>query len=266
MKTRTIVVAASLLAVLAGGGWMGRSWLFPPALPDGILEGNGRIEGTEVAVSSKISGRILKLAVAEGDQLRQGDLIALLDAEELQQRLAQGEARVAAAQSRATLSEDEARSQLSEASARLRAAEERLNQVQARIEVLAHHAEKARLDHRRDRDLFGKGFISERQLSNSENALKLAEGELRDANAALAATRAEADAARAQRDGLAQKTPALLDTFRKEAAAAEAARDELKVMLGDAKVTAPVDGTVVTRAREPGELVQPGQPLVVLVD
>ncbi len=87
MKIKKVLGAARLLLAVAGAGWALWPWLFPPALPEGILEGYGRIEGTEVTVSSKVAGRIAKLAVAEGDRLEQGALIAELSAEEIRARL-----------------------------------------------------------------------------------------------------------------------------------------------------------------------------------
>lgn len=268
MKARTRVIGAALLLALAvaGTGWFLRPWLFPPGLPEGILEGFGRIEGTEVTVSSKLTGRILKLPLSEGDRVGTGDLVAQLSADEITARLGQARSRVASAEAQARMREEEAGAQIAEADARLRATEDRISQALARVEVLAHHAEKMRLDYRRDQELFAKGFISPRQASLSENALKLAEGELQEARAALAASRAEMDSVRAIRDGIARKTPALLKSLREEAAAATAAKKEIEILLADTRITAPLSGTVVTKVAEPGELVFPGTPLVVLVD
>ena len=217
MKVRTRVIgAAVLLVALAGTGWFLRPRLFPPGLPDGILEGYGRIEGTEVTVGSQVSGRIATLPLAEGDRVGKGALIAAVSSEEIGARLAQANARIEAAGSRA-------------------------EQAAAKLATLAHHAATARLDTQRDRELYGKGFISVRQLDRSENALHLAQDEWRGAQASVAEARAEA-------------------------AAARAARDEAQAAMAQTRIVAPLSGTVVTRAAEPGELVFPGTPLVVLVD
>ena len=47
-------------------------WLLQePALPDGVLAGDGRVEATEVAVASKVTGRMLEMKVRE----REGKVI-----------------------------------------------------------------------------------------------------------------------------------------------------------------------------------------------
>lgn len=89
MKAKTIVVAAVLLGLLAGPGWMLRPRLFSPTLPKGILEGHGRIEGTEVTASSKVSGRIVKLTVREGDRVDITYDLRQATAERIEARLAE---------------------------------------------------------------------------------------------------------------------------------------------------------------------------------
>ncbi len=216
VKTQRGLWAVGLLLVAAGVIWLAWRWFAPPGLPEGILEGYGRIEGTEVTVSSKVAGRLTTLAVTEGDRVEPGALIAELLAEEIEARLAQAEGR-------------------------LRAAEQRVKQVSARIGTLEHHAATARADHQRNQTLARGGAISQQQLDASENAVRAAEGE-------LAATRE------------------LLGVARAEAAEASAARNEAQAASAETRITAPVGGTVVTKAAEAGELVFPGKPLVVLVD
>jgi len=204
------------LLIVAAAGWLLRPWLFPPTLPDGILEGHGRIEGTEVTVSSRVAGRIAALPVTEGGHVKSGALIATITADEIMDRLAQ-------------------------ARAQAEAAESRIDEASARLATLAHHAAKVRIDYARDEELFSRGFISARALDRSENALKLAEDEWRGGQASVALARAEA-------------------------AAARAARDEAQAAVADTHIVAPLAGTVVTKAAEPGELAFPGTPLVALVD
>ncbi|MEW6324638.1 MAG: efflux RND transporter periplasmic adaptor subunit [Nitrospirota bacterium] len=175
MKAKNAGVAVALAIILAGAGWFLWPWLFPPPLPEGILEGYGRIEGTEVTVGSRVTGRIESLPVAEGQRVEQGALIALISAEEIDARLAQ-------------------------AGARVQAAEKQVRQLSARLTTLEHHAAKARVDYRRIQALFKEGAASAQQLDQSENNLEEAEGELRSVGDLLAAARAEVAAAGALRD------------------------------------------------------------------
>ncbi len=266
MKVKHSVAMAMTLAVVAGLAWFAWRGFSTPALPEGILEGHGRIEAIEVSIAAKVPGRIVEMPVREGDRVGKADLLALLSAEELDYRLAQARARIASAEALLRMREEETRASAREAEARLAAARERLQQAQEHIRTLAHHAERTGADHQRNRDLFAKGFISERQLAGSENALRQTEGELAEARRLEAAARADVEAARASRDGIMRQSPALLKSISEEAAAARAAHQEIEVSRAELRVVAPLAGTVVTKAAETGELASPGRPLLVLAD
>ena len=66
-------------------------WLLRPAPAIGILEANGRTEGTEVTLSAKVGGRALDVTVREGQQVEAGALIAKIDARELEAQLGQAQ-------------------------------------------------------------------------------------------------------------------------------------------------------------------------------
>src|SRR6266702_7720939 len=59
-------------------------WLFirQPSIPHNIIALSGRIEGDDSTVAAKTSGRIREIRVREGDVVKAGDVIALLDDEQ----------------------------------------------------------------------------------------------------------------------------------------------------------------------------------------
>lgn len=266
MNKRTAFGSGAAIVALIAAAAFGWRWWSSGGLPEGILEGHGRIEAIEVAVASKVPGRIAKLEVREGESVRSGALIAQVSAEEIERRLDQAQSRSGAAAAQLRTRDEETRAQLTQARAGLRAAGERLRQTQERVATLEHHAEKVRADHRRDRDLVAKGFISERQLAKSENALRQAEGDLAEAQRLRAAAQADVEGAQAAVEGVQRQRPALLQALEQEAAAARAGQGELEVSRDELRVVAPIDGTVINRAAEVGELVASGKPIVVLAD
>jgi HlyD family secretion protein len=56
-------------------------------LPDGIVKSNGRIEATQVDVSSKYAGRLEEVTVEEGSSVTQGQVIAKITSPEYQAQL-----------------------------------------------------------------------------------------------------------------------------------------------------------------------------------
>ncbi len=100
----------------------------------------GTVDGNEVVVGSKITGRIVSLAVDDGQRVKAGDLIAVLDQDEL--RADQGAAGHAIAQARANAQQAAAQTELLEstlptkvqqASAQVEQIEAQLQQNQAQV-------------------------------------------------------------------------------------------------------------------------------------
>jgi HlyD family secretion protein len=113
--------------------------------------------------------------------------------------------------------------------------------VESQIEIWTHHSETARRQLDRVRDLLGSQLASQRDVDEAENGLREAQGQLQS-------LRAQSEAL----DG--------------QIMSAEAKVDLAKSQLEKTEVDAPEDGTVMVRAVETGEVVQPGQPLALLVD
>lgn len=84
--TRRNLVGLGLaaLASLALTVWL--AWR-PAAPTPGVLEANGRIEGDQAAVGAKVGGKIVRLAVREGERLAAGTLIAELASDQVQAQL-----------------------------------------------------------------------------------------------------------------------------------------------------------------------------------
>jgi HlyD family secretion protein len=80
-----------LLAATAIGGvyWWRAS---QPILPPGIAWGNGRLEADEIDIDTKFAGRIAELQADEGDLVKAGQVVAVMDTRDLQASLKKAEA------------------------------------------------------------------------------------------------------------------------------------------------------------------------------
>ena len=88
-----------LLAVLVGGLGGGYWWLHRGnGLPPGIAWGNGRLEADEIDIDTKFAGRIDKLLADQGDIVKSGQVVAVMDTRDLQATLKKNEALVRQAQ------------------------------------------------------------------------------------------------------------------------------------------------------------------------
>lgn len=299
---RLILVAGAvaLVAAVVMAGW---SWWRSRLNASGTLHASGRIEVTEVNVSSKVTGRVTTLHVDEGTDVRTGQLIADLEGEELEAQLRQANAMLQSAearliQARITLQVEPTmvRTQIRQAEEGLRAAEERLRMLQAgfraqeieegraNLRQAEARLEIARLTRDRYRGLLADGAIARQDLDRAESDLQAAEGAVRAARERLnileegsrpedvRMAQAERDRASAALEA-ARANAATLDLRQQDVRVAEASVREaianvrrLQTQVAELKVFAPLDATVLTKAVEAGEVVAAGKPLVLLGD
>src|ERR1035441_9678742 len=98
-RARTVIILIVVL-LAAGAITVWRVVLAKPRDPVNVIFLSGRIEGDDSAVSSKATGRLLEAKVREGDEVKAGDVIAVLDDQQLRDREAQAQATVAQADAR----------------------------------------------------------------------------------------------------------------------------------------------------------------------
>ena len=298
-----IVLVAGAVALVAGLTLAGWSWWRGRLDASGVLQASGRIEVTEVNVSSKVTGRVAVLHVDEGADVEAGQFIAELEGEELEAQLRQAtaalqsaEARQAQAQITLEVEPTTIRTQIRQADENLRAAEERLRMLKAgfrtqeveegraNLRQAQARLELARLTRDRLRELLADGAISKQDLDRAESDFQAAEAAVRAASQRLNMLE---EGSRAEDIGMAQaerdRAAAALEAARANAATlalrqqdvrvAEAAVREaqanvrrLETQVAELKVFAPLDATVLTKAVEAGEVVAAGKPLVLLGD
>jgi ABC exporter DevB family membrane fusion protein len=209
-----------------------------------IVAGPGRVEALseEVRVSAQIGGRLQDVLVDENEQVRAGQVIAVIENADYRARVASAEASLRLREAEARRVHNGARAQeRDDAAAVLREAEAVLD--------------NAKTDLARRRDLFREAVISRAELDNAEEQARVAQ--------------ARADSAR-QRSSLLDAGSREEDIARADAdvALARAALDEAKAVLGKTYVRAPIDGIVLRRHRRSGESVstQFESPIVTLAD
>ena len=121
-------ILLSLIVAIAAAVW----WAQRPRPQTLVL--TGTVDGNEVVVGSKITGRIVSLTVDDGQWVKAGDLIAVLDQDEL--RADQGAAGHAIAQARASARQSVAQTELLENTlpTKVRQAEAQVAQTQAQLQ------------------------------------------------------------------------------------------------------------------------------------
>ncbi|PYX55641.1 MAG: hypothetical protein DMG73_17020 [Acidobacteria bacterium] len=225
----------------------------------------GTVDSNQVIVSSQVGGRITKLLVDEGTQVKQGDPIAILDPSELQAQERAAAANIASlrskvAETRATKEamQGTTSSNVANAQARLQATRAQLLQAEAMLQ-------RVQSDSQRIIELARQGIASDQDRVQAESNLKAQQATVQSLKDQVAAAEADLDAAIANTHQ-ARAAQSVVESTRAQVANAEAQRKQAEVRLGYTRVLAPVSGTVSVRAAREGEVVNPGQPIVTIVD
>ncbi len=106
MKVSRAAIVAVLVVVVGAAVFYFRVSQNSERLPEGFVQGNGRIEAEQVEIAPKTAGRVDKILASEGDLVDTGALLVEMDTDELQAALDQAKANVALA--RQTKAEAEA--------------------------------------------------------------------------------------------------------------------------------------------------------------
>ncbi len=225
----------------------------------------GTVDSNQVIVSSQVGGRIAKLLVDEGTQVKQGDPIAILDPSELQAQERAAAANIASlrskvAETRATqeATQGSTASNVANAQARLQATRAQLLQAEATLQ-------RVQSDSQRVIELAKQGIASDQDRVQAESNLKAQQATVQSLKDQVAAAQADLNAAIANTHQ-AHAAQSVVESTRAQVANAEEQQKQAEVRLGYTKVLAPVSGTVSVRAAREGEVVNPGQPIVTIVD
>lgn len=191
---------------------------------------SGRVAAiVRVELGATVTGRIAEVLVREGDRVQAGQLLARLDADELQAQAEQAQANLELARARAGSQQELA-----------------LPTSQATLAQASANLAAARQEARRSRDLLARGFVAQARVDETERAVQVAQAQVDAAQAA----------AKVNRVGGNEVVQARLRVREAQAAAALA-----QARLQQTRIVAPAAGRIVLRSVDPGQIVQPGRVL-----
>ena len=211
---------------------------------DALVSGNGRIEATEINVSSKLSGQLEEILVKEGDFVEPGQILARVKISTLEAQLRELEAQQRQAQDAIATAEAQVAMRISE-----KAAAEAMVQ-QRETELMAAKNRLARTE-----VLAKEGASSKQQLDDERAAaqqaiavLSAAKAQVQSAQGAIVASKSQVSAAHSQVDAI------------------KASVERIKFDMDDAQLRAPLKARVQFRVAQPGELVAAGGRVLNLID
>lgn len=198
----------------------------------------GQVEVSEYRVSSKVPGRILELRVKEGDYVKVGDTLAVIDAPDVKAKMTQAESAESAAAAIDEMTKKGARSE------QIRGAFEVLQQAKAGLEI-------AQKSYNRIQRLFEEGVMSAQKRDETLASYKAMEAQVK-------AAQSQYDMARngARRE---EKMAAAAQVNR-----AKGAVQEVNSYINETVQIAQMEGEVSDIYPKVGELVGTGSPIMTI--
>ena len=206
-----------VLMVVAGAGYWYKEY------SKYISTDDAHVDTDNVAVSSKMLGRITSVFAEEGDKVAAGELLAVLDSSDLQSQKIS--ALAAIEQVKANLAQVEAK----------------FNYDKENIKVLDVSLKKAQQDFDRAKSQFDGGIITREQFEHAQSVHESAEATLKAAKSQL------------------EVSQAAIKSSRAAVQSAEAQVQVIETQLKNTQLYAPISGIIAKKWLLPGDVVQPGQ-------
>jgi len=259
----------------------------------GIIRLHGWVEGTDVSLSAKVKGQVIKLTVDEGFDVKKGDLIAQIDSDQIQSQITNATAQIAQAEAMLTrthnrveifqsrlegakisleLSKEQSNAKISQAEAALASAKAVLDQAETNFS-------KAEKDFQRFTPLAKQKTISQSRMDGVDETYKVTKAEVERATRGILLAEANLTLAKSTQTGIRLRENDVITLERELTAArtdediaeagvdsAIARKSEIEATLADTYIYCPVKGTVTDKVIELGENVVLGTPFVVITD
>jgi HlyD family secretion protein len=198
----------------------------------------GNVDIREVDLGFRVSGKLLQMNFEEGDAVKKGDILAVLDDEPYRNELAVAAARVARAEVQLQKLENGSRTQeIKVAEAKVREAESVFN--------------NALREYNRQKALLSTNSTSQQSLDQVKASSDEAKARLNSAKESLALVK----------EGFRSED---ILAGRKELQETKAKYKVAETLLADTTLIAPNDGMLITRIHEPGTIVAAGTPVYTL--
>jgi len=257
---RKILIPVLILLVLACGA----AYYHFTKRPQSMVI-TGIVTTNDVIVSAQLQGQLAQLLVKEGDTVTAGQLVAVVEPEELRADKAfyahteQGTAaQVTEAEAALQYQEKQTRDQIGQAEAALASAKAQQAEAEADLEL-------DRINLQRSEGLFKQNIVSAQSLDQARAAYDAQVAHVESLRKQVDAQRAAVALARSNEDQVVVRRSGLL-SMRRQLAAAGAQMSKAQVRLNYTEIRAPIPGVVSSLPARQGEVVSIAQPILEIIN
>jgi len=277
LKNYIIGIVVGFLVLLAG--FFIYQKLYPEKLPSNLIAGTGRIDGDVISLNTKYSGRIQSIFITEGQHVKKGEIIAVLNSDELKARLRSLEETVQASLNNFKALQKEYKIAEISIPLSVESAQSAVKIVFAQKEELLHSIENLNFtieqktrDYARTKTLFERNLVEKRALELSkleldntvtrkkefEQKLKQSDQKIKIAGTDLKIAIIQLEKLNVMKDSiqaLANQTASLKEN-----------QNELLATIDELTIKSPINGVVIEKVAQIGEVLSSGMVVATLID
>lgn len=264
-----------------------------------VLTVSGVLETNEIDVNVKVGGKLLEIMVEEGDNVKKGDIIAMVEAENIEAKLEQAKALLGIAATRVEQSKiayaaqkEQSESQIQQATgayssakaqltkAKKGARPQQLEQAKELVVQAKEAYEYTKVTYDRLKKLYDEGVIPQQKIDGAKAELEVAKAkyntaqqqydlvkegvqkeDISSAEGFVMQAEAMVNLANVTKLQVSAKEQDMI-AAKEQLIQAQAGVNEVMSYLNDSTIKAPVDGTITVKNADNGELVSTGMPVV----
>ncbi|WP_288499661.1 HlyD family efflux transporter periplasmic adaptor subunit [uncultured Acinetobacter sp.] len=226
------------------------------------VETDNAYVGAETAeITSMVSGQVAEVLVSDTQQVKKGDVLAIIDNRDAKIAVAEAEAALTKAKRQYTQSSANS----SSLSSQILVSTDDINSAKAQVAQAEVAYQQAQQEFARRQQLNATGAISKEEFSKAQSALNNAKARVDVAKAALAQTESKRKAAQSNLDANEALIRGTSQSSTPDVLVAQAKLDQALLDLQRTEIKAPLDGIVARRSIQIGQRVAPGASLMKIV-
>ncbi|MCD6197140.1 MAG: HlyD family efflux transporter periplasmic adaptor subunit [Deltaproteobacteria bacterium] len=276
---RNYIIGTIIVFLILLSGFFIYQKLYPTQLPPNLIAGTGRIDGDIIALNTKYTGRIKTILIEEGQSVHKGNTIAILQSDELKAKLESLEEGVRSSQKglealqkdyeiakvSIPLAIEKAKSGVDIAIAQK---EQLLRSIDnLNLVIIQDKRDFARAKRLSEKDLIAKhAFELDRlKLDNDINELESLRQGLSQTDDKINVSRTDLKIAQNQLKKL-DALKANIGAAQNQTASLEANKREISAIIKELTIISPIDGVVIEKVAQTGEVLAPGMVVATLID
>jgi len=276
---RNYIIGTIIVFLILLSGFFIYQKLYPTQLPPNLIAGTGRIDGDIIALNTKYTGRIKTILIEEGQSVHKGNTIAILQSDELKAKLESMEEGVRSSQKglealqkdyeiakvSIPLAIEKAKSGVDIAIAQK---EQLLRSIDnLNLVIIQDKRDFARAKRLSEKDLIAKhAFELDRlKLDNDINELESLRQGLSQTDDKINVSRTDLKIAQNQLKKL-DALKANIGAAQNQTASLEANKREISAIIKELTIISPIDGVVIEKVAQTGEVLAPGMVVATLID